>query len=271
MSDVQQKPVAHQAPFQAVTPAKPIPGFVPEELIPGWLWLQANGNQILVTVFIVAIVGAGTFLYRQHRAEQAAKASEQLGASSESLDTIEAAVAQSGNAAAGAALQLKLAKAYYDASKYEEALDTYTGFIRKHAGNPFVDVARVGSAFALLGLNRTDEALKALRDFQQAHPDHYLAPQVAMGEAACLAMQGKKTEAKTLIDDMRATRRDTAWDTAGKRFIGAIDRYEGHSVKSLLEQANTLAPIGVPASAPITLAPAAPAAPANPIVLPATK
>ena len=266
MSEAPQKPVIHQASSPVAAPAKAVPAFVPEELIPAWLWLQANGNQILITFFIVAIAGAGAYLYRQHRDEQAAKASEQLGAPSESLDTIETAVAQSGHTAASAALQVKLAKAYYDASKYEEALDTYTSFIQKHAGHPFVDMARVGSAFALVGLNRTDEALKAFREFQQAHPDHYLAPQVAMGEAACLAMQGKKTAAKTLIDDMRATRRETAWDVAGKRFEGAIDRYEPRSVKSLLEQANALSPV----TAPVSLAPATVAA-TNAIFIPARK
>lgn len=268
MSEAQKTPVATRIPSPASASAKPVPGFVPEEMIPVWLWVQEHGSHFLVLLFIVMIAGGGIVMYRQHRVAQDAKASEQLAAPSDSLDTLEAAVAQCGSTPAGTALKLKLAKAYYDAGKYEEALGTYETFIKKNPRHPFVDVARVGSGFALAALNRTDDALKLFRDFQQAHPDHYLAPQVAIGEAACLTMQGKKAEAKVLLEDMRAAHRDTAWDMAGKRFAGAIDRYEARPVKSLLEQANTLAPL----AAPVSLASPGPATTAvHSVIIPAGK
>ena len=66
-------------------------------------------------------------------------------------------------------------------------------------------------------------------------------------------MQGKKDAAKALLQELRAANRETPWETAAKRMAGAIDRYQARPTRSLLEQANALAPIpAAPAAAIVT-------------------
>lgn len=227
----------------------PIPSSVPEDLIPAWIWFKENGTQWLVTIAVAILLAVGVSVFLRNRAGQAAKASEQLLAPP-TVETLEKTVADYGNTPAGAAAELKLAKAYCDAGRYTEALSKYDGFIKQHASYPFVDVARVGRGFALCGLNQTDEAIAVFRSFREKNPGNYLVPQATFGEAACLVLQGKKDAAKALLQELRAANRETPWETAAKRMEGAIDRYQPHQTHTLLEQANALAPISAtPATA----------------------
>jgi len=228
----------------------PIPSSVPEDLIPAWLWFKENGTQWLVTIAVAILLAVGVSVFLRNRAGQAAKASEQLLAQP-TIETLENAVANYGNTPAGAAAQLKLAKAYCDAGRYTDALSKYDDFIKKNGSYPFADVARVGRGFALCGLNQTDEAIAVFRSFREKNPGHYLVQQATFGEAACLAMQGKKDAAKALLQELRAANRETPWETAAKRMEGAIARYQARPTRSLLEQANAIAPI------PVAPAPAA--------------
>jgi len=224
-----------------------IPAYVPEDLIPAWLWLRENGVQWLATIAVGVLIGTGVMLFLRHREEQAAKASEVLLKEPE-LGTLETAVAEFGNTPAGVAEELKLAKAYYDAGQYDKALAEYDAFIKKHGSFSFADVARVGRGFALSGLNRNDEAIEVFRTFWAKNPGNYLVPQTMLGEAACLAQQGKKDAAKSLLQELRAANRETPWEAAAKRLEGAIDRYQPHAAvgSSLLDRANALAPIEKP-------------------------
>jgi predicted negative regulator of RcsB-dependent stress response len=230
----------------------PIPSSVPEDLIPAWLWFKENGTQWLVTIAVAILLAVGVSVFLRNRAGQAAKASEQLLAQP-TVETLEKTVADYGSTPAGAAAQLKLAKAYCDSGRYAEALSKYDEFIKAHASYPFADVARVGRGFALCGLNQTDEAIAVFRSFREKNPGHYLAQQATFGEAACLALQGKKDAAKNLLQELRAANRETPWETAAKRMEGAIDRYQARPAHTLLEQANALAPISAtPAAAVVT-------------------
>ena len=231
-----------------------VPAYVPEDLIPAWLWCRANGTQWLVTIAVAVLIAVGVSMFQRNRASQAAKASEQLLAQP-AIDTLEKTVADFGSTPSGVAAKLKLAKAYYDAGQYDKALTTYEAFIKENGAFPFADVARVGRSYALCGLNRTEEAIAGFRAFRQQNPGHYLTQQTLLGEASCLAMQGKKDAAKALLQDLRAANRETPWETAAKRMEGAIDRYQVRSApRSLLDQANALAPM-TPAPVPAAKAP----------------
>ncbi|MEI8242110.1 MAG: tetratricopeptide repeat protein [bacterium] len=222
-----------------------IPAYVPEDLIPAWLWIRENGVKWLVTLAVSVLLAVGVAVFLRNRAGQAAQAAEQLLAQP-TIEALEKTVADYGSTAPGVAAKLKLAKAYCDAGQYEKALSEYDAFVRKHASHPFADVARVGRAFALCGLNQTAEALDVFRAFREKNPGHYLGPQTIFGEAACLVQQGKKDAAKALLQELRAANRETPWETAAKRMEGAIDRYQPQdrpAARSLLEQANALAPI----------------------------
>lgn len=249
----QNKTPAAASPASPAGLNKPIPSFVPEDMVETWLWFRERGVKTLALVCAVAIVAAGAVIYLQHRESQTSRASEQLAAA-DSLESIEAVVAQYGNTTPGVAARLKLSKAYYDAGKYQESLAEYDSFLQKHPEHPFADVARVGRGFALCALNRADEALTAFHDFEKAKLDSFLAPQVMLGEVNCLTVQGKKSEAKALLQKLRVLQRDTPWEGVAKRMDGVVDRYTAQAPRSLFDQANALAPL-LPTEGPVVKTP----------------
>jgi tetratricopeptide (TPR) repeat protein len=241
------------------TSTTPIPSYIPEEMIPAWLWLKEKGLAALIMIVVGVLLVSAVAAYFSHGHQKAAQASAQLLAPP-TIETLEKAVTDYGSTPAGIAAKLKLAKAYCDAAQYDQSLKAYEEFIKKHSAYPFADVARVGKGFALCGLNRMPEALEIFRTFRSQNPQHYLTPQAYLGEAACLTMQGNKSAATALLQELRAANRESAWENVAKRMEGAIERYQGATARparTLLDQANTLAPAPVeaPAAAPKMAAP----------------
>ena len=224
----------------------PIPANLPEELLPLYDWWKANGNQFLVTVTAVVVIAGGVFAFKQARASKIAMANQELRSAS-SLDELENTVAKYGSTKAGNAARLRLAKAYYDASKYEDALGAYDTCIRKGAPAGFREVAELGRAHALEGLDRLDDALAAYQAFEKANPSHFLLPQAVMGAARVLTLQDRKDEAKTRIENLKALKTsDAAWEMAIANFEGVLDRYERRATRSLFEAADEAAKVGTP-------------------------
>jgi predicted negative regulator of RcsB-dependent stress response len=244
----------HAAATDTGKPAHaPIPEYLPAELLPLYDWWKANGSQLLFTLAAVIVVAGGVSAVKHARASKAAGANQEL-LSASSLDELENTVSKYGSTKVGNAARLRLAKAYYDASKYEDALGAYETCLRKGAPAGFKEVAELGRAHALEGLGRLDDALAAYQAFEKAQPSHFLLPQAVMGAARVLTLQGKKGEAKALLENLKAQKTgEAAWEMAIANLEGVVDRYEPRAVRSLFEAADE-APIG---SAPPTPPPAA--------------
>lgn len=234
-----------------------IPKNLPIELLPLFDWWKANGSQFVITLVTVVVVAGGAFAFKQVRDNKISGANKEL-LKANSLEDIESAVAQYGSTKAGNAARLRLAKAYYDASKYEEALKAYEVCLSKGAPKGFAEIAELGRAHALEGLNRLDDALAAYLAFDKASSDHYLQPQAQMGIARVYTMQGKKDEAKKLLETLKAKKTGTpAWEMAIASLEGVVDRYEPRAARSLFDAADAAsktaapAPVAVPAPAPV--------------------
>jgi len=242
----------------------PIPENLPEELLPLYDWWKANGKQFLVTAVAAAVLLGGAFVFKHMRAGKIASANQEL-LKANSLDELEAAVAKYGSTKAGNATRIRLAKAYYDASKYEEALQAYELCLRKGAPAGFTEIAELGRAHALEGLNRLDEALLAFQTFDKSHADHFLRPHAAMGVARVMALQGKRDEAKKLLENLKAEKTDVpAWEMAIASLEGVVTRYEPRAERSLFDAADAAAKAAqdvTPAAAPAAAAPVAAPAP----------
>lgn len=235
-------------------PPRTIPKNLPIEMLPLYDWWTTNGSQFVITVITVVVVGGGAFAFKQYREDKIASANKEL-MKANSLDELETAVAQYGSIKAGNAVRLRLAKAYYDASKYEEALNTYDSCLSKGAPKGFEEIAQLGRAHALEGLSRLDEALAAYQAFDKASAGHYLQPQAQTGIARIYTMQGKKAEAKKLLETLKAQKTGTpAWEMAIANLEGVIDRYEPRAARSLFEAADAAAK-SVPAPAGVAPAP----------------
>jgi len=234
--------------------AQVIPKNLPIELLPLYDWWKANGSQFLITAVTVVVVLGGAVAFKQYRDNKIDGVNKALLKAS-SLEELETVVAQYGSLKAGNAARLRLAKAYYDASKYEEALNAYETCISKGAPQGFAEIADLGRAHALEGLNRLDDALAAYQAFEKASAGHCLQPQAQMGVARIYTLQGKKDEAKKLLETLKAQKTgDSTWEMAVANLEGVVDRYEPRAARSLFDAADAAAktvPAPSPAAAPV--------------------
>lgn len=218
-----------------------LPKNLPIELLPVYDWWKTNGSQFAVTLTTAAILLAGAWAFKEYRQQRISKANAELLQAS-SLEDLETAVAKYGSTKAGNATRLRLAKAYFDAANYEEALNTYNTCLKKGAPAGFAEIATLGRAQALEGLNQLDEALAAYEAFDKESAGHFLQPQAKMGIARIYALQGKKDEAKKLLENLKAQKTGNAtWEMAIANLEGVVDRYEPRAARSLFDAADAAA------------------------------
>ena len=236
-------------------------------------------EQLPAFVIIAGAVVAAFYGVRGYLRSRDAAANAAL-VNAYSADDLEAAVSSYGSSKVGPALKLRLAKAYYDAERYQDALETYDGLVAKADKIPaLADIAEIGRAYALEGLAKYKEAGEAYAAFANdaAKTNSYLALTAKLGSARCTALAGDKDGAVKALDALKATLKDDkVAEVRIERLTDAIKRYEpGRSPRSLFDAADaaekSLATEAKPAAAPAPAAkPAAPVAkPAAPAAKPA--
>ena len=194
------------------------------ELLPLVEWWEKDGKSTVIWLLVAAIAVGGWYGWKNHRAAVKAAASDAL-VSAYTTEEIEDAVAKFAGSATEGALKLRLAKNYFDAGRYEEALAQYEALEGK-APDGFADIPVVGKAQCLEALGKFDEAAKAFDAFAEASPKNYLALTAQLGAARSIAQAGDKTKALARIDALKAANTDDelakarieATETAIKRF-----------------------------------------------------
>jgi len=237
---------------ETVAPSKTkaqLPVNLPLEFIPLYDWWTKNGIQFIVQAGIVVIV-VGSILggkyYYQNRVATANK--ELLKAST--TEELEALVGNYGAWKIGNTARLRLAKSYYDAGKYEDALETYNACINKGAPVGFSAVAVMGRAICFEALDRTDEALAAYTAFIDNNPKHFLVMQAKMGQARVMTLQGKTEQGQKLLETLKAEKNsDPMAEMAIAQLQGVIARYEVR--KAVFPTDTSRVPVAVPAVAPV--------------------
>ena len=141
-----------------------------------------------------AVVVAGYYGVKNYMAARRAAASEAL-VNAYTAEELEEAVTKFDGSDAGGALKLRLAKKYYDAGRYQEALDQYTALSGDKAPDGFADIPEVGKAQCQEALGSYAEALAAYEAFAEANPSSYLALTAKLGSARVLALSGDKEKA----------------------------------------------------------------------------
>ena len=172
------------------------------ELLPLIEWWEKDGKQTVIYLAIAAIAVGGWYGFKHHRIAVRAAASDALVNAYTTEEIEEAASKFSGSATAGA-LKLRLAKSYFDAGRYEEALSQYESLDGK-APDGFADIPAVGKAQCLEALGKFAEAQKAFDAFAEANPKSYLTLTAQLGAARCLAQAGDKKAALARIDALKA-------------------------------------------------------------------
>ena len=194
------------------------------ELLPLVEWWEKDGKSTVIWLLVAAIAVGGWYGWKNHKAAVKAAASDAL-VSAYTTEEIEDAVAKFAGSATEGALKLRLAKNYFDAGRYEEALAQYEAFEGK-ALDGFADIPAVGKAQCLEALGKFDEAAKAFDAFAEASPKNYLALTAQLGAARSYAQAGDKKKALARIEALKAANKDDALakarveatETAIKRF-----------------------------------------------------
>ena len=194
------------------------------ELLPLVEWWEKDGKSTVIWLLVAAIAVGGWYGWKNHKAAVKAAASDAL-VSAYTTEEIEDAVAKFAGTATEGALKLRLAKNYFDAGRYEEALAQYEA-LEGNAPDGFADIPAVGKAQCLEALGKFDEAAKAFDAFAEASPKNYLVLTAQLGAARSYAQAGDKKKALARIDALKAANKDDelskarieATETAIKRF-----------------------------------------------------
>ena len=149
-----------------------------------------------------AVVVAGYYGVKNYMASRRAAASEAL-VNAYTAEELEEAVTKFGGSDAGGALKLRLAKKYFDAGRYQEALDQYTALSGDKAPDGFADIPEVGKAQCLEALGSYAEALAAYEAFAEANPSSYLALTAKLGSARVLALSGDREKALQRLAEIK--------------------------------------------------------------------
>ena len=189
-------------------------------------WLLAAG-----------IVVAGYYGVKKYVADRRTAAAESV-ANAYTTDELEDAVGKFGGSKAGGVLKLRLAKSYFDAGKYDGALEIYDELAGK-APDGFADVPPVGRAQCLEALGKFAEAEKAYDEFAKANEKSFLALTAKLGAARCIAQAGDREKAIKALDELKATLGDD--EIAKARVESTTDlvkRYEKRAERSLFDAAD---------------------------------
>lgn len=263
------------------TPDENLPAFVKAapELLPVWDWWVKEGKSTLMMLAVAALVVAGIYGGRNWLRARDAAANNAL-VNAFATDELETAVSKYGSTKVGPSLRLRLAKSYYDAGRFEDALAVYDAVNAKASSNAaFADIAAVGRAYALEGMSKFKEAQEAFAAYAGANTNSYLLLTAQLGAARCKALQGDKDGAAKDFDALKAAAKDDLAKDRIERMADAVKRHDpSRAARSLFDAANAAADAvkaseakpaapaaPAPAAAPAAPAPAAaPAAPAEP-------
>jgi len=195
------------------------------ELLPLVEWWEKDGKQTVIWVAVAAIAVAGWHGWKNYRASRLEAASGAL-VNAYTTEEMEDAVSKFSGTAAQGPLRIRLAKNYYDAGRFDEAMAVYDELAAKPVDG-FEDIPVVGKAQCLEALGRFDEAQAAFDAFAEAKPDSYLALTAQLGAARCFAQSGDKTKALARIDALKAANKDNEVATARiEAAEAAIKRFE---------------------------------------------
>ncbi len=216
-------------------PEASIPERIPEEIQPLYQWFKQHGVNVLVLTGVVVLALVSGLMYLRHQRTRGIEASMAL-AGAESIESLENLLDEYGRTKVGPLLRLRLARMRYDAGQYDQALELYNEFLKRHERHAMADIARLGRAEALEGRQEYPEALAAYQEFVAAHPEHYLRPLAQMGVARCLAAQERKAEALDQVDRILIAEADTVWEPMARNLRGVIERFDGFRGEGIFDR-----------------------------------
>lgn len=222
------------------------------EFLPLIEWWEKDGKSTVIWLLVAAAAVGGWYGFKAYKASVKAAASAAL-VSAYTTDELEEASEKFASSQAGGAIKLRLAKSYYDNSRFEEAMALYDELSAAVPAG-FEDVPPVGKAQCLEALGRYADAQKAYEDFLAANPKSFLALTAGLGVARTIALKGDKAAALKRIEELKAANSDEIAKARIETTESAIKRY---GKKASAAPAKPAAAPAKPAAAPAKPAAAA--------------
>jgi tetratricopeptide (TPR) repeat protein len=195
------------------------------EFLPIVEWWEKDGKKLVIYLTVAAIAVGGWYWWKNHKLAVRTAAADAL-VSAYTTEELEDSVSRFAGCAAEGALKLRLAKSYYDAGRYEEALSQYEALVG-NAPDGFADIPQVGRAQCIEALGRFEEAAKAFDAFAEANPKSYLKLTAQLGAARSIAQAGDKQKALARLEALKSANKDNELSTARvEAAIVAVKRYE---------------------------------------------
>ena len=214
------------------------------ELLPLWDWWVKEGRSTVMMLVVAGLAVAAFYAGRNWLRGRDMAANAAL-VNAYTTEELENAVSSYGSTKVGPALRIRLAKSYFDAERYQDALDTYDVLIEKAKSNAaFADVAVVGRAYSLEGLKKYKEAEDAFAAYANdaANTNSYLLLTAKLGAARCKALAGDKAGALKDFDALKSATTDEMAKMRIERMTDAVKRHDPkRAALSLFDAANAAA------------------------------
>ncbi len=177
---------------------KAVPAHIPEELIPVYDWWITRGPKTVAIVIVILAIVFGVIGWHLRGLAKLDQANVAL-AQAQGAEDFQTLLSDN-NTKPAQLSRLALARAYYNAGSYQEALSEYNLFLAQTDAPEFKDIAVIGKAHALEGLGQADDAIAILKPFaEQATDSHYLKATALIAWARCETLSGNKAQALTIL------------------------------------------------------------------------
>ncbi len=197
---------------------------VPEELEELSAWWKKNGNLVSTVVLVVALAVLGKNLWQRHAKDVASKASIAF-AQARSVEDLEAAAKSYPSSAEAPVALLRIAGDHYRTGKYDLAAEKYNDFLKKFSRHALAPTAELGLAHVQEAKGEFAAAQAAFDKFAESDAvPAYLQNLALLGKARCLALQGQKDAARTILDRMMADKAGTVWANHADELVSALPR-----------------------------------------------
>ena len=166
-------------------------------------WINDYGRPVLFGIAIAVVILLGVNIWRNQKASKAAAAAQALF-TARTPEEFQMQADQTPDAPTAPVALASAAAEYYNANRFEEALDAYRLFTSRYPDHMLADNARLGIAASLEALERYTEASEAYTLFAADRPGSPLLVQAQLGAARAYAADGRYDDARAVYEDMIA-------------------------------------------------------------------
>ena len=209
------------------------------ELIPVIEWWEKDGKSTVAILLAVGVALLAWQGWKYHQASVRAATARAL-VEAYTIEELEDASTKFKSGPSSGIFKIRLAKAYFAAERYQEALALYAE-IKLNPPLGFEGIADIGVAQSLEALEKYDEALEKFDEC--AAKGGYLALTAELGAIRSICQAGDKAKALERVEKVRKALE--AGDEIGKARVDAIEdfvkRYVKREKRSIFDAADAAA------------------------------